>query len=320
MSHLSRCRLGAPLAVLAALHTVTLSTPGLAQQPKPADKPAAAPAADAKEDAPGGSAGLIKKGQQLFDDQQYEESIQALSAALLRPDNTANQRVEIYRLLALNYITLGREQEAESAVRGLLVIAPKYQIPATESPRFRDFFADARKKWEAEGRPGLVKDAPKKTPVTLRHQSPSQVDSGQSVEITAKLDDPEGKVSSVRIFYRAGSSGAFDEAEARVTDGTVRANIPGSSVQPPLVEYYLQGIDVTGAPVVSRGEATDPLRIAVSSPSKGWVLPVAIGGGVLGAVAIVGVLALAGVFSGSSRPPPGGGGAIPATVSIGIRE
>lgn len=315
MSSLSRFRLGAPLALLAALHTVTLATPGFAQQ-KPADEKAEAAPAEA-----GGAAALIKKGQSLFDDQQYEESIQALSGALLRPDNTKAQKVEIYRLLALNYITLGREQEAESAVRGLLVISPSYQLPATESPRFRDFFTDARKKWEAEGRPGLVKEAPKKTPVTLRHQSPSQVDSGQSIEITAKIDDPEGKVSGVRLYFRAGSSGEFEEAEAAVADGTARANIPGSAVQPPLVEYYLQGVDVTGAPVANRGEATDPLRIAVSSPSKGWVLPVAIGGGVLGAAAIVGVLALAGVFSGSSRPPPGGGGGgATSTVSIGIRE
>ncbi|MBX3203150.1 MAG: hypothetical protein KF894_33810, partial [Labilithrix sp.] len=85
-------------------------------QPKPAPaKPAAsAPAQQPPQD-------LIAKGQELFEDQQYEDSIQTLSAALLRPSNTKEQKVEIYRLLALNYITLGRKDEADNAVRGLLV-------------------------------------------------------------------------------------------------------------------------------------------------------------------------------------------------------
>src|SRR6185503_19592424 len=103
---------------------------------------------------------LVARGRSLFDDQQYEESIQTLSAALLRPSNTLAQKVEIYRLLALNYITLGRKDEAENAVRGLLVQQPDYEIPAKESPRFRDFFAHSRAKWEAEGRPGLAKEEP----------------------------------------------------------------------------------------------------------------------------------------------------------------
>ena len=42
---------------------------------------------------------LIQRGRALFDDQQYEESIQALSAALVRPSNTKAQKLEIYRLL-----------------------------------------------------------------------------------------------------------------------------------------------------------------------------------------------------------------------------
>ena len=68
---------------------------------------------------PAGRQDLITRGKNLFDDQQYEESIQTLSAALLRPNNTKEQRIEIYRLLAYNYITLNRKEEAESAARGL---------------------------------------------------------------------------------------------------------------------------------------------------------------------------------------------------------
>ena len=100
----------------------------------------------------------------------------------------------------------------------------------------------------------------------------------------------------------------------------VRVSIPGAAVKPPLVDYYFEVLDGGGAVIANRGDASSPLRIAVPEPSsKGWILPVAIGGGVLGAAAIVGVLALSGVFTSS---PSGGGATGPAmsTVSVSVGE
>ena len=124
----------APLALAVAVHAVAL--PALAQPP-PKD--------------------LVQRGHELFDDQRYEESIQTLSGALVRPSNTPQQKLEIYRLLALDHITLGHAEEAENFVRALLAAQPDYELPRSESPRFRDFFAAVRAKWEAEGRPGIAR-------------------------------------------------------------------------------------------------------------------------------------------------------------------
>ncbi len=87
------------------------------------------------------------------------------------------------------------------------------------------------------------------------------------------------------------------------------------------MDYYFEVLDGGGAVIASRGDAQSPLRIAVPDGGGGWVLPIAIGGGILGAAAIVGVLALAGVFKSSSS---GGGGTNtpknPATVNISVGE
>jgi tetratricopeptide (TPR) repeat protein len=316
------------VSLVAALHLCALTTPAFAQSAPNA--PMIGPKAPVKaQSAPGKAAAkpaapvdLIQKGQAQFDEQQYEESIQTLSAALLRPSNTPAQKVEIYRLLALDYITLGRKDEAENAVRGLLVQQPDYEIPAKESPRFRDFFAQARAKWEAEGRPGIAKEEPTQKPVVLKHGSPTQVEAGTTVELRARLDDPDGRTGSVKLYYRSGSKGDFEGALAEV-DGaaSVHATIPGAAIKPPVVDYYFEVLDGSGSVIASRGDASSPLRIAVpEASSKGWVLPVAIGGGVLGAAAIVGVLALAGVFKSSG----GGGGTTngrgTSTVSISVGE
>jgi hypothetical protein len=299
------------LSLAAALHPVALATPTIAFAQ---GKPAPAQPQQAQD--------LLARGQQLFEDQQYEESIQVLSAALLRPGNTKAQKLEIHRLLALNYITLKRNDEAENAVRGLLVENPDYQLPASESPRFRDFFAAVRKKWEAEGRPGLKTEEEPPAPVTLKHSSPSQVDAGSQVDLVAKVDDPKKRVKEVKIFFRTGSSGEFEEAEATLDGAAVRASIPPSVVKPPLVEYYFQVFDNTGAPVGSRGDATTPLRIVVPEPSKGWVLPVILGSSLLAVGATFGILAAAGVFKGSpgGAPPGGGGGGGTGLVNVTILE
>jgi hypothetical protein len=301
-----RKRLPGSLATGLALVLVFQSAPSFAQRakaPEKTTKPAPAPPQD-----------LIAKGQQLFEDQQYEDSIQTLSAALLRPSNTVAQKVEIYRLLALNYITLGRTEEADSAVRGLLVVNPDYQLPGTESPRFRDFFKEAQSKWEAEGRPGFVAEKPPERPVVLRHGSPSSAEKDHAIELHAKLDDPDHRVTAVKVYFRTGSQGDFNEADATVNGDSVSAKIPAAAVKPPVIDYYIEVSAGEGNIILARGDAQAPLRIAVPDGRSGWVLPIAIGGGILGAAAIVGGLALAGVFKSSS---PSGPGTSRVTVNVG---
>ncbi len=313
-----RKQLSAWLALVLSLHLALASSIAWAQaQPKSGaakPKPGAAAAAPAD---------LVAKGQELFDDQQYEESIQTLSAALLRPSNTKEQKVEIYRLLALNYITLGRKDEADNAVRGLLVVRPDYELPESESPKFRDFFKEAREKWEAEGRPGLGKETGPERQVTIRHNTPASAEPDKTIVLKASLDDPNKRHASVKFYYRTGSKGEFTEGPTELEDEneTVKVKVPGSAVKPPLLDYYFEVLDAKGSVIAQRGDSMAPLRIAIEGTNAGggtgWVLPVAIGGGILAAAAVVGGLALAGVFKSSSPPPTGGRRDSTVTINVG---
>lgn len=289
-----------PAALAAAVHGAAL--PALAQ-PRPSG---AQPSRD-----------LVQRGRDLYEDQRYEDSIQTLSGALVRPGNTRAQRIEIYRLLAFDYIILGRKDEADAAVRALLSLQPDFELPRSESPRFRDFFAATRTRWEAEGRPGLVTEQTAPRPVALKHASPSEAKPDEEIPLAAQLEDPDHRVSGVTLFYRTGSSGKYAETTASIdpADGAVRTSIPAAVVRGPYVAYYLLARDKSGLPLASSGDADAPLRIPVPEKSGGWVLPVAIGGGVLGAAGIVvGSLALAGAFKGSSSPASKS----LSTVNIGV--
>jgi hypothetical protein len=219
---------------------------------------------------------LVQRGSDLFEDQAYEESIQTLSAALVRPGGAVQERIEIYRLLAYNFITLKRTDEADSAVRGLLVLDEKFTLAPTESPRFRDFFDATRKKWEEEGKPGKVEEGtpkPVDTPVRIVHSSPAQVPPDTTIKLTGSIDDTGGRAKGVQLAYRTGSKGKFVTVAATFTLGKFRTQIPSVSVKPPLVEYYLQAVDQGGLPIAARGDALAPLRVAVPAPeSSGGVL------------------------------------------------
>ncbi|MBK8255070.1 MAG: hypothetical protein IPK82_20720 [Polyangiaceae bacterium] len=222
----------------------------------------------------GGVTPLIQRAAELFDDQQYEESIQTLSAALLRPGSSTREKIEIYRLLAYNYITLKRTDEADSAVRGLYVIDESFVLPATESPRFREFFEATRKKWVEEGKPGKSAEtsgAPAEAPVKVTHSSPAQVEPGTTIKLSGSVDDPNGRVRGVQLFYRAGTKGKFKIVAGTYTLGKFNTQIPGKDVVPPLVEYYLEAVDNGGLPVASRGDVSTPLRIVVPEPQKSGV-------------------------------------------------
>ncbi len=219
----------------------------------------------AQDDGERSVATLIEQGQAAFDEQNYEESIQALSAALVRPDIAKDEKIKVYQLLAYNYIVLNREQPGENAVFGLLAQDPDYRLPDTESPRFRDFFEVARQKWEKAGRPGW-KDPSKEvatTRVKIVHTAPAQVEADLAVLLEGSIEDPEASVSKLTLYYRTGSSGDFSTAKVKYAMRKFTAEIPGDAVEPPIVEYYIAAVDKNGTTITTRGDAANPLRIAV---------------------------------------------------------
>lgn len=242
------------------------------------------PVASAQGDNP-----LIEQGAQMVDELRYEEALQTLSAALVRPGNSRAELATIYRLLALTYLALGRNEEANGAYRHLLAIEPEFQLGADVSPRFREFFSGVREEWEREGRPGM----PPPAPVTIRHASPAQAERGRAVELRAGIEDPSGRVARLVLAYRQGSSDVFQRLDTTEDGDELVATIPGEHVRPPLVEYYFEALDAAGLPVASRGDVAAPLRIAVPAPGEGsiftkwwfWVgAAVIVAGGVTAAV------------------------------------
>ena len=241
----------------------------------------------------GGANPLVARGISEYDELRFEEALQTLSAAFVRSGNTQAQEAEILRYLALTYLALDRQEEADGAWRSMLGREPDYQPGSEMSPRFREFFAHVREGWERDGRPG----APPPAPVAIQHRSPPQAERGTEVPLAAQLEDPSGRVASLVLAYRQGTSAVFRRVDTTRQGDDFVATIPADDVSPPLVEYYFEAVDRNGLPVASRGDVAAPLRIAVPAPgtdvtSEAWFW-VAIGGGaavVAGAIILGAVL------------------------------
>ena len=118
-------------------------------------------------------------------------------------------------------------------------------------------------------------------------RSPSQADR-QHASSCARSSTIPRRACSVKLYLPRGLEGKFTSAARDRRRQRADATIPAAAVKPPLVDYYFRSSTRAACP--SRRAATRraaPHRRARAG--KGWVLPVAIGGGVLGAAAIVGV-------------------------------
>jgi tetratricopeptide (TPR) repeat protein len=270
--------------------------------------------------AQSGQRNLIELGQRQYEDLHYEEAVQTLSAAIIRPGNSPQDELRIYELLAYSYQALQRNDEAEGAWRLVLARDPTRQPSQDISPRVQQFFTRVRERWEAEGRPGVARPNNENTndgtqqpanalpEVRIEHRSPPQQQRGRAVPLTATVVDPGNRVSRLVLAYRHNNSGIFRRVDAQAQSGGAFAvTLPGEVVRPPLVEYYFEAVDATGVPVQARGDAFAPLRIAVPEPGRipWWVW---VGGGVLVAGAVTGIVI--GVVSAS--------GSQPATLNINV--
>ncbi|MBI5500948.1 MAG: hypothetical protein HY907_11950 [Deltaproteobacteria bacterium] len=254
---------------------------------------------------------LIQAGINQYNDMEYETSADTLQRALVRAENVPDQKIAIFKFLALDYLVLGRMDDAQQAFRQLLAIQPEFQLdPALFAPGYVQFLEGVRQQWEDEGRPGWVPPEQLLHPATLDHDLPAEAPSGESLDVAVRLDDPDHRVRAIVLAYRPAGETGFVRVETAPAAQGFGATIPGDQIGPPVVEYFFEALDERGSVVGRNGDERIPLRVPVRGEGEGsiwssWWFWTLIGVGVAAAVAIpVGI-----VYGGDDA-----GG--PATVTV----
>lgn len=266
-----------------------------------------APVAVAQEES---AKALIQKGQDLFDEQRYEESIQTLSAVVARKDIPEKRRISALKLMAYNHIVLGNLGQAKGVVWSIYAEDEQYELDESESPRFREFFEKHKASWIEAGRPGKATSA-EPLNVKIKHAPPSQAEADLPISLSGLVEDPDAKIARLNVYYRTGSEGKFEFAPVKFAMRKFSVDIPADFVRAPIVEYYIEAVDTQDVPMATRGDAEAPLRVRIAGDDGGVVtspwLWVPIGLAVVAAV----VIPIAVVFSGGSSE---------STVTVNVFE
>lgn len=173
------------------------------------------------------------------------------------PRTTPTERLEVFRLLGFAHTALGSPDKAQIWYLRLLAIDPTHKLGKEVSPRFREGFAKAKRKFKKAGRVRASH-----APVVVDEKT--NLDEPLPLEVT--LSDPLGRVATViaKVDVKAGEgdSSAPDEG------GKSKDDKDKGTVPPPNLEVILTKASVDGTTVKFTGALPSVKALAASSDAE----------------------------------------------------
>lgn len=198
----------------------------------------------------------LEEARRLVDDLELEKAAKALDAAERVEGNDLATTLDILALQGIVYGTLGKDAKAKDAFRELLVLSPKYKLPADQPPRVRTPFYEA-KAWAEDNGPLTV------TPG-------AEAAAGQVAEVQVAVEpDVLRLAKSVRFHLKVG--GSERTVDALLSGG--RAAAPVGAAQ---VDWWAQVLGARGRVLLEVGSAAAPRHegregaavVATTSPDE----------------------------------------------------
>ena len=209
-----------------------LSAPAAAQRPKPT---AGSTLASAPAD--------VETAEQLYAKLDYEQANTVAERVVKKNGLTHDQLVRAYRVLAVTYAVLDKEEQARDAFLQLLTYDADYQADPNLGPKVNTPFMEAR---------GSFRSLPTKPGIDV---SASVSTNGGTLRVTTR--DPTRIVKKVNVGYRWTSSGEYSVSQ--INPGEAVAVEVGAA--PPTrtrLDFYVQALDERDNAVLEAGNPNVP--------------------------------------------------------------
>lgn len=205
--------------------------------------PAAAPAAPTAD---------VETAEQLYQKLEYEQANATAQAVLKRRGLSHDELVRTYRVLAVTYAVLDKEEQAKETFIKLLAVDPGYEADPNQGPRVSDPFMEARGYFRAQGvKPGLTVD-------------PQVRLDGGTIRVIAK--GPPRFVRRIVVSYRWGSSGAMNGNTVASSEGAVDVlKAPAGASR---LDYFVVAQDENDNTVMEKGSKDAPISVFPDAGSK----------------------------------------------------
>src|SRR5215471_8633927 len=148
----------------------------------------------------------INRGIKLFNDLEYQKSIEVLKNVLQKQQNLTKQELtETHKYLAFDHLVLGNEGEADRLVKELLKMDPWYELDPMSSPRFLDFFAKVKKSMPPPPKKVATLTASgERSPVEMTYTTSPSARAMRDAPLTfaVGIADPERRHAKIELFHR----------------------------------------------------------------------------------------------------------------------
>lgn len=203
-----------------------------------------------------GANAWLEKGVQAYMTVDFQQAADYLERAVGAGLQDKEKQIRAFQYLAFARAALGDTTQSEAAYLALLALDPDFELPVSASPRLRGPLLSAQK-----SRARQVNPPPQ---ITLKPVETGRA--GRSLTIGAEVKDDTG-IDQVRLYYRIQNRGRFTSIPMIRQQGNLyTAEIGGSNVKGPGLEYYVETMNAEGNGPARAGNADSPLLVEVISP------------------------------------------------------
>lgn len=235
-------------ALFLAASLVTTSSPDLARAAPPKGGKSKTSAV-----APAPPAADVETAEQLYQKLEYEQANATCLVLLKRKGLSHDELVRTYRILAVTYAVLDKEDLAKETFLKLLAVDPTYEADPNLGPRVSDPFLEARGYFRAQNqKPGLTVEPQIRT-------------DGGTIRVIAK--GPPRFVRRIVVSYRWGTSGAMNERVVPAAEGNV--DVVKAPAGANRLDYFVIAQDENENAVMVRGSKDAPISVFSDAAPKG---------------------------------------------------
>jgi hypothetical protein len=243
----SRAQTGLALVLAASLVTSTATTPASAQR--------------GGGKAGGGSSSLsaapvdVETAEQLYAKLDYEQANAVAERVVKKAGLTHDQLVRAYRVLAVTYAVIDKEEQARDAFLQLLTYDPDYQADPNLGPKVNTPFMEARGSFRSlPAKPGIEVAATVST-------------GGGNLRVTTR--DPTRIVKKVVVGYRWTSSGEYTITQLNPNEVVAAVEVTAAPAGRTRLDFYVQALDDRENAVLEAGNASVPKSAFAESGGRG---------------------------------------------------
>lgn len=230
------------LAASLAVGLVAPASPAFAQRGKPSGNTGLSAPAD------------VETAEQLYAKLDYEQANAVAERVVKKSGLSHDQLVRAYRVLAVTYAVLDKEEAARDAFLQLLTYDADYQADPNLGPKVNTPFMEAR---------GSFRSLPSKPGIDV---SAAVSTNGGTLRVTTR--DPTRIVKKVNVGYRWTSSGEYTVSP--ITPGeSVAVEVAAAPAGRTRLDFYVQALDERENAVLEAGNPNVPKSAFAEAGTSG---------------------------------------------------